>query len=388
MSAEAEADDDLHNWRIRCTVNDQSFVFDQWQPIWLKGFKPGRNWVQLELIDEAGIAIDNRFNNTVRAIDYQPGGTDTLSRLVRGELDIKDVAGIIDPTYVPPDLPERKPVTEPAPEAAIAPQPSVEQTPGKDSINATNATEPEPDVPDTKELEKPSAVPDAIPAPAPVEPEDKTQPNPFLLPEESLEPAPESLDGTEAQDNPATLREDALDDEDTFGKTDLDALDKSSNLDQPGDQTDEVDIQGLPLEPLGQVPKTVAPVPTKNPDRTAAEEPALKGLLDRFTQWRDQATSAPAPAAKDPSDRFADPETLVLSAPASEPAPEQPAPNLPRVELVEPDFTVPLIKSPQSSEPDSEIAMPESEEPVELPRIEPSRPAPRSPLAPEARPFI
>jgi hypothetical protein len=102
MSAQAEANDDLHDWRIRCTVNDQSFVFDQWQPIWLKGFKPGRNWVQLELIDESGNPIDNRFNNTVRIIDYQPGGSDTLSRLVRGELSLQEVAGIIDPTYVPP----------------------------------------------------------------------------------------------------------------------------------------------------------------------------------------------------------------------------------------------------------------------------------------------
>ncbi|PSN10730.1 hypothetical protein C7293_27030, partial [filamentous cyanobacterium CCT1] len=90
MSAQAEANDDLHDWRIRCTVNDQSFVFDQWQPIWLKGFKPGRNWVQLELIDESGNPIDNRFNNTVRIIDYQPGGDDALSRLVRGELSLKE----------------------------------------------------------------------------------------------------------------------------------------------------------------------------------------------------------------------------------------------------------------------------------------------------------
>ena len=105
LSAQEDPKDDLHDWRIRCTVNGQSFVFDQWQPIYLKGFQPGRNWVQLELIDETGRPIDNRFNNTVRVIDYQPGGTDTLSRLVRGELDLKAVASIIDPTYSPPAPP-------------------------------------------------------------------------------------------------------------------------------------------------------------------------------------------------------------------------------------------------------------------------------------------
>ncbi|HSM81920.1 MAG TPA: hypothetical protein VLS96_09545, partial [Nodosilinea sp.] len=125
ISAQAETNDDLHDWRIRCTVNEQSFVFDQWQPIWLKGFKPGRNWVQLELIDETGTPIDNRFNNTVRIIDYEPGGTDTLSRLVRGELDLKAVAGIIDPTYV---APQPEPVAAPA---VPEPTPESDATPGE-----------------------------------------------------------------------------------------------------------------------------------------------------------------------------------------------------------------------------------------------------------------
>ena len=137
MSAQAETTDDLHDWRIRCTVNDQSFVFDQWQPIWLKGFKPGRNWVQLELIDESGNPIDNRFNNTVRSIDYQPGGTDTLSRLVRGELDLQAVAGIIDPTYVGA-APESAPDSE-APDSEAQ---ELEDQAGAPEIDAAEAPEP------------------------------------------------------------------------------------------------------------------------------------------------------------------------------------------------------------------------------------------------------
>ncbi|MBU6229671.1 MAG: hypothetical protein KGQ93_08245 [Cyanobacteria bacterium REEB459] len=106
-NAQLDQDGEVRDWRIRCTVNGQSFVFDQWQPIYLKGFKPGNNWIQLELIDSTGNPIENRFNNVVRTIDYQPGGQDTLSRLVRGELNLQQVAGIIDPTYPPPPaLPE------------------------------------------------------------------------------------------------------------------------------------------------------------------------------------------------------------------------------------------------------------------------------------------
>ncbi|MEB3314055.1 MAG: hypothetical protein VKL98_07910, partial [Cyanobacteriota bacterium] len=117
LSAQADGDDALRDWRVRCTINGQSFVFDQWQPIYLKGFEPGRNWLQLELIDAQGQPIDNQFNNIVRTIDFQPGGEDTLSKLVRGELDLEQLVGIVDPTYTPPP----PPAPEPLEPEAIAP---------------------------------------------------------------------------------------------------------------------------------------------------------------------------------------------------------------------------------------------------------------------------
>ncbi|HEY9878252.1 MAG TPA: hypothetical protein V6D29_07335, partial [Leptolyngbyaceae cyanobacterium] len=108
MIAQEDSRDEVGDWRIRCTINGQSFVFDQWQPVYLKGFKSGQNWIQLELIDENGNLIENVFNNAVRVITYEPGGEDALSKLVRGDLTLQEVAGIIDPTYVPPvqEVPE------------------------------------------------------------------------------------------------------------------------------------------------------------------------------------------------------------------------------------------------------------------------------------------
>ncbi|MEM8505180.1 MAG: hypothetical protein AAF716_18745 [Cyanobacteria bacterium P01_D01_bin.1] len=100
--AQEDAADDLSDWKIRATVNGKSFVFDQWQPIYLKGFEPGRSWIQLALIDEQGDPIENEFNSTVRVIDYDPTQSDSLAKLVRGELPLTQAGLIVDPNYQPP----------------------------------------------------------------------------------------------------------------------------------------------------------------------------------------------------------------------------------------------------------------------------------------------
>ncbi len=110
---------DIAQVRIRCTINGESFTLEQWQPIYLKGFKPGKNWVQLELLDEQGNPIKNAFNNTIRVISYNPEGKDTLAQLVRGELSADDARGIVDPGYV-----AKKPEPTPTPEATPTPTPT------------------------------------------------------------------------------------------------------------------------------------------------------------------------------------------------------------------------------------------------------------------------
>ncbi|WP_338442612.1 hypothetical protein VZG28_06585 [Synechococcus elongatus IITB4] len=107
----AQADDEIEDWQIRITVNGESFRTEDWQPIYLEGLKPGRNWVKLELLDERGQPRSGPLNTTVRLIDYQPDGQAVLDRLVRGELDRREILGIVDRNYVPPT---------PEPEPAIA----------------------------------------------------------------------------------------------------------------------------------------------------------------------------------------------------------------------------------------------------------------------------
>ena len=136
----AKEDDTINDWQIRATVNDQSFTFDRWEPIYLKGFKQGKNWVKLELIEDDGDAIANVFNSSAHLIDFQPDGTDTLARLVRSE-KIANIEAIVNPDYVPP-----------APEVTPAPIDSV------DPATATTTTA----NPDLKAMETPKTL---VPSP-------------------------------------------------------------------------------------------------------------------------------------------------------------------------------------------------------------------------------
>ncbi len=98
----AQADlTNIPDWRVRVTVNGETFVTDQWQSIYLQGLNTGRNWVKLELIDSKGLLIPNAYSSTAHLFTYQPNGTDTLSRMTRGEV-IPNIEAIADANYVPP----------------------------------------------------------------------------------------------------------------------------------------------------------------------------------------------------------------------------------------------------------------------------------------------
>ena len=72
--ARQDDSDEIKDWRIRATVNGETFPIANWQAAYLQGFKPGKNWVKLELVDEAGKPLNPIFNETVVAltIDRQP----------------------------------------------------------------------------------------------------------------------------------------------------------------------------------------------------------------------------------------------------------------------------------------------------------------------------
>ncbi len=189
----AQVDPEIADWRVRVTVNGESFTLEDWQPIWLKGFQPGRNWVKTELLDESGEAIATPFNTTVRFFDYEPGGAATLDRLVRGDLTAVQAGGIVDPDYVVPTEPEPAPVeavpqpTSEPPATPVVEQPVEASQPAETEAPATAKSEsPVPEV-ESPAIEAPEPQPPAAVAdetkPEPTAPAPQPEPAGALAPE-------------------------------------------------------------------------------------------------------------------------------------------------------------------------------------------------------------
>jgi hypothetical protein len=189
----------IPDWRIRATVNDQRFIIDQWTPIYLQGFKQGKNWVRLELIDDRGNPIPNVYNDTLSIFTYDPQAKDSLTKLIKGEIDPDLARTIVDPNY-----PAAKSVSLPAPIAAPTP---VIPTPIPSPAIVTPPTTvvkplPSPVVistpqssPTPKPVVVPSPQPSTSPSPSPIvipTPQPIASPSPVVIapPQPALTPSP------------------------------------------------------------------------------------------------------------------------------------------------------------------------------------------------------
>ena len=205
--AKDNPDNPISDWRIRCTVNGESFIMDRWQSLYLTGFNSGKNWVKLEFLDNQGNPVKNVFNSTLRTITYEPNGKDTLAKIVRGELSSVDVRGIVDqnyaveiPTQVTPETQleeksekseqggffnrfkrgeeEKIPTIEVTPEVIETPQPE------------SNLKETIPEVIETPQLESnlEETIPEVIETP---QPENTLEPTPQTTPQTEIIPIPQ-----------------------------------------------------------------------------------------------------------------------------------------------------------------------------------------------------
>ncbi len=321
LVAQSSEDDDIPDWRIRATVNGESFLIDQWQPIYLKGLKPGKNWVQLELLNEDGEPIPNAFNNTVRVFTYTPGGTDGLSKLVRGELTLDEARAIVDPDYKPAPKPLPAPILK-------------------------ESSTPEPVVPPVQESPTPEPTkisPTPVPAPA--------------KPAVSPTPAPDAETSKAAEPNAA------MPEAEPPQKAD-------SNASEPSESATPEAIAPKPSPSPRQSPPRVEPVPPEpTPEPTPAPvtepspAPTRSARSPKTKKAQDTAPASPLPA----------------STPAATPSP-QPKPLAPS----EPAELKPL-NQPADLEPLDKIAVPapaKSPQPVPTAPVEPvpagSTPAPAS----------
>jgi hypothetical protein len=104
----------VNDWRVRTTINDQSFEVNQLSPFYLKGLKPGANLIKLEYLN----AQDQPLDSILRVVNYQPNGTDSFSRLLRNELTLNDALALFNPA-------SQKAVVAIAPIAPAAPNPQL-----------------------------------------------------------------------------------------------------------------------------------------------------------------------------------------------------------------------------------------------------------------------
>lgn len=66
----AKLQGDGGDYRVRYSVDGETGQFiDKWAPIWLTGWTAGKHTVKLELVDKAGVVVDNGgYNSTTREI--------------------------------------------------------------------------------------------------------------------------------------------------------------------------------------------------------------------------------------------------------------------------------------------------------------------------------
>jgi hypothetical protein len=184
-------DGDTH-WRLRVTVNGDSFQVDRQMPLWLKGFHPGSNAVVLELLDGLGEPIAPGVNTLVREVILRPGERPpwTSNRLapevmaaLLGDGPPASIRAVPGAEAAPAPTPAPTPAPAPAPPStpAAEPQPSPDPTEqeGEAPHPAPSASDPSSATSGTSGVVKEAASEDSA---APAEAAESMDPTPAETP--------------------------------------------------------------------------------------------------------------------------------------------------------------------------------------------------------------
>lgn len=354
MLAQADAEDDLPDWKIRAAVNGKSFVFDQWQPLYLKGFKPGKSWLQLTLIDEQGQPIENVFNSTVRVVDYDPTQQTALAKLTRGELSLSQAGQIVDPDYQPPvEVPAEVPAEVPV-EVPAETLPDELETPQTDRLEVEAS--------EIKALETESLEAE--------EPETEV--------EESEARGTETVDagaeeiGVEETGVEETGAEEIEKKEIEGEETEVRRLEAEYlEIDETraeGFETESLETESPETEDLESDPEAVeTPIERRTESTEADAMPERTSLFGRFFGKNRPVQPTPAPV----SEPLIAPDSEAVVEPLpSESIPPEPTSSEPV--LLEPEVTEPVLLEPEVTEPEvtepeviePEVTEPEATEPI------------------------
>lgn len=171
------------SWRLRVTVNGDSFLVDQTVPLWLKGWRPGDNSLLLELVDGRGEPLNPPFNSLVSAVTLAKPGTAAAPapRWLQGRLSDQELAQLLGQQPPPEPEPEPEPESELPPESELQPKLATEPElpPPADSDADARTDALAVDVDDDVAVVQPEPEPEPEPEPQP-EPEPPTVAAPAL----------------------------------------------------------------------------------------------------------------------------------------------------------------------------------------------------------------
>ena len=258
-------------WRLRVTINGDSVLLDRQTPLWLQGWRPGLNSLQLELLDGRGEPLNPPFNSLVTGVSLDrssasPGWRErSLPPLALAQL--LGEAPVSKETVVPDRAPEGDDNAAPPPQPAAASPPAAAVTPESE---AAAPASPQVAVPSTAPVERASTDFEAT-----AEPDAETVPEPDRLESGS----PPVLDGS-----PQPVPRDSGGSADNAVDADTD----NADADAAADDADTDDAQpAIALDPLTTAaPQTPAepqpePEPGTEPDPGPESEPVSRPVAAR-----------------------------------------------------------------------------------------------------------
>ena len=233
------------SWRLRVSVNGDSFITDQNVPIWLKGWSSGSNSLQLELLDGRGKPLNPPFNSLVSELVLKP--SEPKPRWQLGRLSAEELASLVGQTPTPAAPRPTKP------KAVAAPIPAPEPPP-----QSTTKPEPEPE---------PQPAEPALPVePQPAEPEPAQSANAIVAPNSSESRERESAT-TAPEENPGENGEQTLLEDKPVLAIQPSAINSEPNSDRIDDDADQpTALADGSEEPAAELPSTTPDAPAKAED--------------------------------------------------------------------------------------------------------------------------
>ena len=174
-------DDDAH-WRLRVSINGDSFLVDRQTPLWLKGFKRGSNAVQLELLDGRGDPLNPPFNSLVKEVVIDGTPRPIWQNTSLNSSELASLSG--EPLPNPEPASKAEPAPEPEVAAPVIEAPAAEAPVEPETAAPTAPAAAEPaqtaQAETTGELKSQLPAPASSPAPTP-EPQPTPEPEPAIV---------------------------------------------------------------------------------------------------------------------------------------------------------------------------------------------------------------